>query len=489
MSYQLSWLRVLLAAVAILACTRQGGSPFQPRHEPADARVAEAGRSVFRFETFGNERFFSDVLQLDEGLVRRAVTPNDLLRVGVQFDGDKLPSDFHRVDVGKGSYADPLATQRLLEANAVIGLVARQGRIGVTCALCHSRADGRIDAGVGRRVDGVPNTALAVGEIMSWGARSLAYAPFVNVSGIGEGPRVELEAGADVERVELAVDEALRAWSRGQADILPDGAGNPTDIPPLFALQAHGPYLWDGSFAKAADASQFFATIVFDPTTLATRWGRHFLVDGPFWPVGESLSASYEGLLMTIDPTQAWPRAAIGRASIFRLFHDALDAGFRVDRDEVSAMSAYLRALLPPEADPPDERVIDGGRRVFRTAGCGGCHLEAPVGGGAVVPLATLVPGYRAPSEGVDDPTIGYDDRIALAPGEDSIDRRGYKVPSLLGLWLSAPYLHDGSVPTVQALFDPARGAGAPHPYFVERDQDREELTAFLMVWDGRTYP
>jgi hypothetical protein len=115
--------------------------------------------------------------------------------------------------------------------------------------------------------------------------------------------------------------------------------------------------------------------------------------------------------------------------------------------------------------------------------------LEAPVGGGAVVPLATLVPGYRAPSEGVDDPTIGYDDRIALAPGEDSIDRRGYKVPSLLGLWLSAPYLHDGSVPTVQALFDPARGAGAPHPYFVERDQDREELTAFLMVWDGRTYP
>jgi hypothetical protein len=485
-------LRVVAIAAAtavVLACTHQGGAPYSPIPPPADGRVADAGRSVFRFETFGNERFFSDVLGLGEGLAARGITPNDLLAAGVQFDGDKLPSDFRRVDVGNGSYTDPLATTRLIEANAVIGLVARQGRIGVTCAWCHTRADDRIGAGVGRRMDGVPNARLAVGEVLAWGSRSRAYLPFVNVSGVGAGPRVVLESVTDADQVETAVDAALRAWPRGQADVLPDGAGNPTDMPSLFALKTHGPYLWDGSFAKATDASQFFATIVFDPTTLATRWGRDFLVDGPFWPVGESLSESYQRVVQSIDATASWPRAAIFRASVFNLFHDAMDAGFRVDREDIAALTAYLGSLLPPDAALADGHVIDAGRRVFRTSGCDACHLEAPVAGGGVAALATLAPGYLATPSGGENPTTGYDDRIALTSGEDSIDRRGYKVPSLLGLWLSAPYLHDGSVPTLDALFDSGRGTGAPHPYFVEGDQDRDALAAFLNAWDGRAYP
>jgi hypothetical protein len=62
-------------------------------------------------------------------------------------------------------------------------------------------------------------------------------------------------------------------------------------------------------------------------------------------------------------------------------------------------------------------------------------------------------------------------------------------VPALLGLWLSAPYLHDGSVATLEALFSPDRGPTAPHPYFVERSTDRDDLVAFLKVWDGRRFP
>ncbi len=477
-----------LLSALLLACTHQGGAPYSKSLQPTDARKAEAGRSVFRFETFGSERFFSDILGLDQGLKARSITPNDLLAAGLQFDGDKLPADFRRVDVGNGPYTDPLATARLIEANAVIGLVARQGRIGVTCALCHARADDRIDSGIGRRLDGVPNTGLAVGDVVAWGSRSRAYLPFVNVSGVGFGPRVSLEIATDAALIESAVDAALRAWPRGQADILPDGAGNPTDIPSLFVLRPHGPYLWDGAFAKATDASQFFATIVFDPTTLATRWGRDYLVDGPFWPVGESLSDAYQRVVESIDATAPWPRGAISRVSAFRLFHDAMDAGFRVDRGEIDTLTWYLGTLLPPDDAPGDSPLIDAGRRVFRTAGCDACHLEAPVPAGAVASLATLAPGYRAAAGG-ENAAIGYDDRIALTSGEDSIDRRGYKVPSLLGLWMSAPYLHDGSVPTLDALFDPERGVGAPHPYFVEGNEDRSALAAFLNAWDGRKYP
>ncbi|MEW6681723.1 MAG: hypothetical protein AB1451_02225 [Nitrospirota bacterium] len=475
----------------LVACTHQGGAPFSSRSSPTDVVLKDAGESVFRYETFGNERFFSDILGLDEGFARRGITPNDLLAAGVQLDADKLPSEFLLVDVGSGVYGNAAATMRLIGANAVIGLVARNGRVGVTCAWCHSRSDGRIAPGVGRRTDGVPNARLASGEVLAWGERSRAYLPFVNVSRTGSGVAVDLGAVDDAEVFEGAADAALRSWPRGQADILPDGVGNPTDIPSLFLVGPHGPYLWDGSFSGAEDANQYFATVVLDPTVLATPPGKAFLADGPFWPVGESLSRAYHRALEAIDPEGDWPRAAIFRASVFKLFHDAMDAKFRVNRDEVAALTAYLGGVLPPERDLPDERVIDAGRRVFRRSGCNDCHLEAWVAGGAVVPLATLVAGYGQGREAptVENPGMGYDDRIALTPGEDSIARRGYKVPSLLGLSWSAPYLHDGSAPTLEALFSPERGAGAPHPYFIASARERKELAAFLMAWDGRVYP
>lgn len=457
----------------------------------ADLRLQDAGRSVFRYETFGNEKFFSDILGLGDGLSRLQITPNGLLAAGVQLDVDKLPSEFRRVDVGEGAYGEASATRWLIEANAVIGLVARGERVGLTCAWCHSRADDLVHVGVGRRLDGVPNVRLAFGEVIAWGERSRAYLPFVNVSGTGRGPSVDLDEGTDPADLEDDVDAALRAWPRGQADILPDGVGNPTDIPSLFVVRPHGPYLWDGSFSGAGDASQYFATVVLDPTVLATPTGRAFLTDGSFWPVGETLSAEYQRVLTAIDPKAAWPRATIFRASALNLFHDALDARFRVKREDITALTAYLAGVLPPEPRTPDERTIDAGRRAFRRSGCNTCHLEAPGQSGAVVPLATLVPGYRPARETpvAESPDLGYDDRIALTPGEDSIARRGYKVPSLLGLWLSAPYLHDGSVPTLEALLSPERGSDAPHPYFIPSPEERDELTSFLRVWDGRLYP
>ncbi len=521
---------ILVALALCLGCTRQGGTFSSREGSPPPVDRADWGRSVFRFETFGNERFWSDTLGLAEGLARLKITPNGLLAVGVQFDGDKVPSDFRRSDVGIGPYTDPRATRRLLDANAVIGLVARGERIGVTCALCHSRADDRIGDGVGRRLDGLPNTRLKVGALIAWGERSRAYLPFLNLVGLGRGPRVDPAASPPDDppasarreaafvrktaptsgrhaRLERDVDAALRAWPAGQSDVVPDGVGNPTDIMPVFNLVDVGPYNWDGFFPEAADAHNHFFSVVLDPTTLVATDGTAFLSMGAPIAWEGTLRGAYDALLSAIDPAMTKPRVTAERSGAL---------GFRVSGEDLGALNAYLARLLPtPTADadgrlsmPFNEQAIDAGRRVFRAAGCNACHLESPKTTGAIVPLGELAPGY-APKRGdrgkqhssvtldaiafggvlQDDPDTGYDDRLIVMNAEWRRGKKGYKVPQLLGVALTAPYLHDGSVPTLKALFSPDRGLRAPHPYYVVHPDERADLVAFLRAWDGRAYP
>ena len=44
---------------------------------------------------------------------------------------------------------------------------------------------------------------------------------------------------------------------------------------------------------------------------------------------------------------------------------------------------------------------------------------------------------------------------------------------------LRGPLLHDGSVSDLEALLDPARGAAAPHAFYVPQS-DRDDLIEFL---------
>ena len=49
-----------------------------------------AGQTVFRFETFGNENFFTDAMRLQQGIVAAGVTPIDALTLGLSVDIDAL---------------------------------------------------------------------------------------------------------------------------------------------------------------------------------------------------------------------------------------------------------------------------------------------------------------------------------------------------------------------------------------------------------------
>ena len=167
-----SALALIGAALLPVACdddpVRPGDDDEMEVLDPA--RVAE-GREVFRYDDFGNWRFWTDTLRLHE-LVQQ-VDPATALSLGLKVDADAVPPDVLEAVLSDPTLLDdPAVTRQLLAIDAVIGVQATVEddaitRIGVTCAFCHSGVDDRVAPGIGSRVDGMPNRDLAVGTIVS----------------------------------------------------------------------------------------------------------------------------------------------------------------------------------------------------------------------------------------------------------------------------------------------------------------------------------
>jgi mono/diheme cytochrome c family protein len=130
--------------------------------------LEKQGRQIFRYDTFGDEKFWTDTARLHE-IVQKDIQPLEALGLGLKVDMDKL-------NLVKFILHNPFSTggtKELLRQNAVVGLQAqfdRKGnieRIGITCALCHSTVDNALLPGIGHRLDGWPNRDLKVGKILA----------------------------------------------------------------------------------------------------------------------------------------------------------------------------------------------------------------------------------------------------------------------------------------------------------------------------------
>ncbi len=175
------------AAVLILgfgaACATQ--TPEMSPGTPTGAGAASddfspqtlaAGRQVFRFDTFGDEQFWTDTARMHE-VVQKSVSPTMALSVGLKVDADAIPADVAAaIKGGKVDLNDPATTVTLLKLNAVVGLNGtvttvngkdNLTRLGITCALCHSTVDNSFSKGIGHRKDGWPNRDLNVGAIIA----------------------------------------------------------------------------------------------------------------------------------------------------------------------------------------------------------------------------------------------------------------------------------------------------------------------------------
>ncbi|HEX7048767.1 MAG TPA: hypothetical protein VF188_01045 [Longimicrobiales bacterium] len=134
-------------------------------------RRVEEGRWIFRYDDFGDWRFWTDTLRLND-LVEQ-VTPRTALQLGLKVDADAIPPEVLDAVLSDPSLLDDRAiTRALLQLDAVVGVSAQvEGdqitRIGITCALCHSTVDDAVAPGIGHRRDGWPNRDLAVGTVVS----------------------------------------------------------------------------------------------------------------------------------------------------------------------------------------------------------------------------------------------------------------------------------------------------------------------------------
>src|SRR5262245_4375190 len=66
----------------------------EDRDDDNDGRRLRNGREIFRFDTFGDEQFWTDVLRMPEGLA--AVDPTTALSVGLNVDVEALPRSLRR---------------------------------------------------------------------------------------------------------------------------------------------------------------------------------------------------------------------------------------------------------------------------------------------------------------------------------------------------------------------------------------------------------
>ena len=144
--------------------------PFATRLTPIPTH--HSGREIFRYDTFGDEQLWTDLLRMHE--VVATVDPATALAVGLKVDVDALPKKIvAALRAGQVDLTDPAVTIELLRLDAVVGVrgkvddIGRLTSVGVTCALCHSSVDNSFAPGIGKRLDGWANIDLNVGAIVA----------------------------------------------------------------------------------------------------------------------------------------------------------------------------------------------------------------------------------------------------------------------------------------------------------------------------------
>lgn len=313
--------------------------------------------------------------------------------------------------------------------------------VAPNCLSCHAgELRGQIVVGLGDHAGDFTNDttaqASAVGFLLSdpveiaewekWKGRVSAIAPHIKTITVGSNPADNLAAALFAHR-----DRDTLAWS--DTPLLPEPPTEvvPVDVPPWWHMKHKNAMFYNAS------GRGDHARIMMTASTLCTD---------------------------TVEEATA------------------IDAYF-------PDVEAYLLSIQPPAYPfPIDQAKAAQGKGIFE-ATCSRCH--GSYGDGGVYPNLLI-----------DLPTIGTDNALATGAGQFATDyvtwfnesfygkiakldpQLGYVAPPLDGIWASAPYFHNGSVPTVAAVLE----SGA-RPAFWTRSFDSNDYTEVGLGWNYTALP
>lgn len=508
-------------ALGVYVIAQSDGPRFPANPNVHRVGNATAGRDVFRFETFGNERFWTDAVRLPAGMLASNFTPLVALRNGLSIDSEAIPAALAaaliaelRTDLSPAQAPllnDVKTTVALINANAVIGLPAKDtngdgvinimngDKVGASCALCHTITDGSVvnmpnGGSIGRRLDGRAPHTLNFGTLVATGTNSMAYYPVLQLALTANGGKTlgRAPTGLTENSTEAEADAYLsnpQFYPPGMFDDTVDGNGDPMHNAALFRTDLGAPWGTEGSIQFLDNFSNLVYTALLDPTTLTTPGGRAFLraLGGP--AAGTEIADDYVQVLTRTGVTgypfvQAAPHPQPGT--------EAAPLGIRVNDTKLIDMNAYLNSLqAPPGVTDNNEGAIARGRARFRI-NCTVCHSADQITfvPPAIVPMRFIFPGDQpvvllpqrmAPLNPIlDTPGNIFDDKAAVVNASLRGLERGAALPLLLDLARKPVFLHDNSVPTLDALLNRSRGATAPHPFYLTRQGDRDDMVAYL---------
>ncbi|MBT2756786.1 electron transport protein [Mesobacillus foraminis] len=423
----------------------------------------------------------------------RVELANDVTIGGRRYKaGEKIDTG---IDVPKGS---------LVPLGMPVSWENRKVRVGVSCAACHAT----VDPHTKEVIEGAPNNDFNVGLIMALATNSTAYFTHADVKNLQKymmelDPSITDSTGKETTvpepvALESEVDRIFASWPRGNFDSTIDMIGNPAQIPDSFTFGDH-PYGWSG-FAAAgpfnglaafsnnvhaqnadslsqADISKplfdidkevYLATILRNAANPTFRYKPNLQIKASEHFARVDPTPGAPGVNQIVVPPQ-FPKVSL-------VAPDGLivsENGFKFN-EQNNAVASWQNTINPPK---PTKQInadkIERGREVFVRAGCISCHAGSNLTNNKVisakvigtepsrakalkktekvfgesvlyspdtpVPIPSNPKVLKVPTDHLDPEQI----KLAFAHGDSP---GGYKVPSLIGLYWTAPYLHDGGV-------------------------------------------
>ena len=225
------------------------------------------------------------------------------------------------------------------------------------------------------------------------------------------------------------------------------------------------------------------------PTIVNRVWGRSF-----FWD-GRATSLEQQALQPILNPLELGATAdAVVALARSRDYGGAFRTVFgRIPdlADVARALASYVRTIM--SGDSAYDRYVAGNRSALRPAarrglalfngqaGCATCH-SGPIFTDELFHNTGVAWRSGAPSD------LG---RSAMTGREE--DRGAFKTPTLREVARTAPYMHDGSLATIEEVVEFYDRGGKRNPHIDDRlrplgltRSQRADLVAFLNALNGR---